>query len=65
MGKVSKLYKLYCENANPKLSITFDDYVEIIPSTFIKEYGLKSDDINYNTIKLPTVIDDANSEEII
>ena len=65
LGKVSKLYKLYCENANPKLSITFDDYVEIIPSTFIKEYGLKSADINYNTIKLPTVIDDANSEETI
>lgn len=58
LGKVSKLYKLYCENADPILSITFDDYVDILYSTFIKDYQAPSDyNIDYNTIKLPTIED--------
>jgi len=37
LGKVSKLYKLYCENADPKLSMTFDNYVDIIPTVFLQD----------------------------
>lgn len=59
LGKISKLHKLYCKNANPKLSITFDDYVDIVPEVFIKDYQTPNNvNINYNTIKLPTIEDD-------
>lgn len=59
LGKISKLHKLCCENANPKLSITFDDYVDIAPEVFLKGFQLPNDaNINYNTIKLPTIVDE-------
>ena len=59
LGKVSKLYKLYCENADPKLSMTFDNYVDIIPTVFLQDSQLPYNaNINYNTIKLPTIVDE-------
>lgn len=59
LGKVSKLYKLYCENASPKLSMTFDNYVDIIPTVFLQDQQLPDNaNINYNTIILPIILDD-------
>ena len=58
LGKVSKLYKLYCENADPKLSMTFDNYVDIIPTVFLQDSQLPDNaNINYNTIRLPIILD--------
>ena len=66
LGKVSKLYKLYCENADPILSITFDDYVDILHSTFIKDYQAPSDcNIDYNTITLPAIVDNTLGDVIL
>lgn len=66
LGKVSKLYKLYCENADPKLSMTFDNYVDIIPTVFLQDSQLPYNaNINYNTIRLPIILDAAEQNTLL
>lgn len=66
LGKVSKLYKLYCENADPKLSMTFDNYVDIIPTVFLQDSQLPDNaNINYNTIRLPIILDAAEQNTLL